>query len=442
MDLSGNNVFLYWVGKEYKLIKLLRKLIYLHSTSGSGYTVHLITRENINSYISDLPACFNALLPAHQADYVRVNVICKYGGIWLDSDIIVLESLDSLFIHLHEKDGFFLTEDSSIYNGIFGSKPNTYIMRHWKKCIDEILIRKGHRISWTEIGNLILTNLRKSTPELYSNYTIFVDTDTLMPVHWSTCVKNMVESPCELYKQFERPFQPVLVLFNAVYKTVENDECYRSKKNPLNYFINKSFDNLHNLSDLDFIEIGTSNFDTLIQTCTPTSRGISVDAIKYYIDCLPSKENVKKVNIAISNTRGILDVYYIPEDVIISKKLPNWFKGCNCINKFHPLHISHKVTDLVVIDKVNVITPAELLYTNSVRGVSYLKIDTEGHDCIILESLYDYITDLPLTFYPKKILFESNEHTPASSVTKIIELYKSIGYVVESRGYDTILRFE
>jgi signal transduction histidine kinase len=37
------------------------------------------------------------LCPAHQADFVRVHVICDYGGIWLDSDTLVLDSLDSLF---------------------------------------------------------------------------------------------------------------------------------------------------------------------------------------------------------------------------------------------------------------------------------------------------------------------------------------------------------
>lgn len=31
------------------------------------------------------------MCPAHQADFVRVNVICDYGGIWLDSDTLVLE---------------------------------------------------------------------------------------------------------------------------------------------------------------------------------------------------------------------------------------------------------------------------------------------------------------------------------------------------------------
>ena len=58
--------------------------------------------------------------PAHQADFVRVNVICDYGGIWLDSDTLVLDSLDSLFDIIDNKDGFLIKENNKIlWNGIF-----------------------------------------------------------------------------------------------------------------------------------------------------------------------------------------------------------------------------------------------------------------------------------------------------------------------------------
>ena len=72
-----------------------------------GYNVILITHENINDYIDNIPKYFYELSPAHQADFVRVNVICDYGGIWLDSDTLVLDSLDSLFDIIENKDGFF-----------------------------------------------------------------------------------------------------------------------------------------------------------------------------------------------------------------------------------------------------------------------------------------------------------------------------------------------
>jgi mannosyltransferase OCH1-like enzyme len=132
-NTNTRNLYLYWVGYEYKLISILRKLIYLHSMNGIGYNVILITDNNIKDYITNLPVYFYNLLPAHQADFVRVNIICDYGGIWLDSDTIVLESLDSLFNLVETKNGFFIKQNNDLlWNGIFGSKPQTQLMNRWK----------------------------------------------------------------------------------------------------------------------------------------------------------------------------------------------------------------------------------------------------------------------------------------------------------------------
>ena len=45
----------------------------------------------------------------------------------------------------------------------------------------------------------------------------------------------------------------------------------------------------------DFIEIGTSDFDTLLETTT-NKIGISIEPLKYYLDSLPNNDKVIKVN--------------------------------------------------------------------------------------------------------------------------------------------------
>lgn len=435
------NVYLYWVGTDYKLIKILRNLIYLHSTNGKGYNITLITDKNVGEYIKDIPDYFSKLCPAHQADFVRVNVICDNGGIWLDSDTLVLDSLDTLFDIIEEKDGFFIKENNQILlNGVFGSKPKTLIMTEWKKQMRIILDNKKEKIHWTEIGNSMLQNIYNKNQNLYDKYTIFNGLNNVYPVNWNNCVCEFIEKPFENYKNILRNYQPFIVLVNSVYKNLENFTISNilNSNRPLNYFINKSFSNLK-LKNYDFIEIGTSNFDTLIEKATDNTFGISIDAVRHYIDCLPNKKNVKKITVGISNKSGMLDVYYIPENVIEEYKLPSWFKGCNCIGSYHPLHIKHNVTNLCKIDKVKVIPVYELFYKNNVHEVEFLKIDTEGHDCVILKCLFNYIRYLPPNFYPKQILFESNEHTKKEDVDEIIELYASLGYKVKNRGYDTCI---
>lgn len=439
--MESRNIYLYWIGKEYKLISILRNLIYLHSTNGKGYKVHLITDSNIKDYIKNIPDYFFNLCPAHQADFVRVHVICDYGGIWLDSDTLVLNSLDSLFDYIELQNGFFIKENNTIlWNGIFGSKANTPLMIKWKIEMINVLNQKQNTIDWSEIGCSMLQELYNTHYELYNDYHIFNGLDNLYPVNWDNCVNEFLEKPYGNYKNIIRNYQPLIVLVNSVYKSLEhkNEKEILNGNMPINYFINTSINNLE-LIDYDFIEIGTSNFDTLIEHADDNTKGISVDAVKYYIDNLPNKLNCKKINVGISNINSTLDVYYIPENIIKENNLPDWFKGCNCINNYHPLHISHNVSHLCKIDKVNIITTFELFYQNSVRNVKYLKIDTEGHDCIILKTLFYYIKFLPVIFYPNKILFETNEHGNVKDIDEIIELYSSIGYKLQYRGYDTVL---
>lgn len=186
----------------------------------------------------------------------------------------------------------------------------------------------------------------------------------------------------------------------------------------------------------EFIEIGTSNFDTLIQSCSDSTFGISVEPIRYYLDRLPNKPYVRKVCAAISNVTGTVDVYYVPESIIEQQQLPFWLRGCNSINDYHRLHGVLGVKNLVVKEPVPVYPLSKLFIDNYVTELDLLKIDTEGHDSTIMLSFYGWAVNNVL---PNRIIFESNEWTDPIVVKTIIDLYSSHYKVVKS-GYDTQLQ--
>jgi len=232
------NIFLYWVGKEFKLIKILRNLIYYHLEKKCK--IHLINDKNINNYIKEIPNYFYNLCPAHQADYVRVNVICDKGGIWLDSDTLVLNDLNCLFNLLEQKDGFFIKENNThICNGVFGSKANTPLMIEWKNTMNKILLNNKN-ISWTSIGSNLLETIKKNKPQYYDNYTIFEGLDNMYPVNWNNCVNEFIKKPYDNYKNIIKEYQPLILLVNSVYKELENKTKEEINNMPLNYFLNKS----------------------------------------------------------------------------------------------------------------------------------------------------------------------------------------------------------
>lgn len=191
----------------------------------------------------------------------------------------------------------------------------------------------------------------------------------------------------------------------------------------------------------DFIEIGTSNFETLIQEANDNSVGISIEPIKHYLDQLPNRANVKKLNVAVSltDTDEPVNVYYVPEDVVIEKSLPGWLIGCNTVGTYHLQHHLLGILDLVQCVAVPSLPIGKIFEDHDVENLGYLKIDTEGNDVKILHHLANYLEKSGDDRYPLKIRFESNELTPKNQVLQTIKRYEELGYRLVHSGYDTII---
>lgn len=185
----------------------------------------------------------------------------------------------------------------------------------------------------------------------------------------------------------------------------------------------------------NFIEIGTSNFNTLIEAATEDTVGISIEPLKKYLDQLPNPKNVLKVNCAVSfdGSEDAIDFYYIDPSIIKDLNLKPFFRGCNSIGNYHPMHLKYNLQKYVSIEKVQQKTYKSIIQEYSVTELEYLKIDTEGGDCKIMEQVFAN-KELLL---PKKIKFETNSLADPIEVSKIITLFSTIGYVV---SYDNKAR--
>lgn len=187
-----------------------------------------------------------------------------------------------------------------------------------------------------------------------------------------------------------------------------------------------------------FVEIGTADFDTLIQGAKD-EVGLSVEPLKYYLNKLPDKPNVQKVNYAISDTEGSLDMFYLSEEIINRYNLPWWCRGCNSLGKPHvtvlnELHKRNLTEEVISRDPVKVVTPLQLIKEFDIESVEHLKIDTEGHDYIILNAWLD-TTDI----LPDKITFESNVLSPIIEITKLIRRLVFLGYSITKCEDDTVV---
>ena len=191
----------------------------------------------------------------------------------------------------------------------------------------------------------------------------------------------------------------------------------------------------------DFVEIGTSDFDTLIETATDSTVGLSIEPVRYYLDRLPERAGVKKLWCAVSadNCKAMLEVYYVPESVIKEKGLPDWLRGCNHVGDYHFQHRKLGIEHLVETSHVPCLPIGELFEREQVTELDLLKLDTEGQDCAILLHLAAWLAQQSATARPRKIIFESNELANPDQVTAVINQYIMLGYNLRISDYDTVL---
>jgi FkbM family methyltransferase len=164
------------------------------------------------------------------------------------------------------------------------------------------------------------------------------------------------------------------------------------------------------------VEIGTSDFRTLAGQVD----GIFIEPIKYYFDRLPQ---CNKENVAISNIEGDAFIYYIDAKTIEDNNLPHWLRGCNSINNMHPTIISLGLQQYCKEEKIKIVRIKSIIDKYNVKHIDLLKIDTEGHDTIILNDFLDTVE-----IKPTKIQFEANILSNINSVNALVDRLSKLGY--------------
>jgi FkbM family methyltransferase len=174
------------------------------------------------------------------------------------------------------------------------------------------------------------------------------------------------------------------------------------------------------------LEIGTSDFRTLAGKVD----GIFIEPVKYYFDRLP---NCNKENVAISNYTGSINIYYLTDEEIKKFNLPDWIRGCASIGQIHPA-IINKLKEVgapinsVRIDKVKVVRIKSIIEKYKICSLELLKIDTEGHDSIILNDFLDTVSIRPI-----EIQFEANSLSQNKDIFSLLNRLKT-EYTIIRKG--------
>jgi len=118
----------------------------------------------------------NITMVQHKSDFVRLEALIKYGGIYLDLDAIPLKSFDKLL-----KSGYNVILGRTIGNylgvGLMISMPNATLMRDFYEKSLEVFDGK-----WTTHSVKLLTNMINEPK--YTNDILMLDQNSFFPFSW------------------------------------------------------------------------------------------------------------------------------------------------------------------------------------------------------------------------------------------------------------------
>jgi hypothetical protein len=443
-DSFQKNIFLYKPHFQTNyLSKLLLQIIELHLSNKLDYNLHIITDSNLNKYMKnsydDLKNInFNGLSLNYKNAILCSYFMYHYGGIWLNKNVLVLDNFDfyfDLIVTDKYKTVFYVDHNKKINKDFIATQSGLPFFKNWYNSL-----LNTNKVE-EEINNDFNSNLIKDKDYL-SNIICFDINKTIIPIAISD--DSIIHE--FLYKKLDETYnldnnQSFIIIYNKIFDELSDHPTQNlfNQNNVLSYFLNKSLNNMTHLVNYDFIEIGTSNFDTLIEKASDSTIGLSVEPLNEYLDDLPNKNNVKKINAAVTyqKTNNTITIFHIPKNIIKKYNLPWWMKGCNSIGQPHPDILSSNARHLIKEKTVPLLNVNELFIKNKVKGIDFLKIDTEGHDHIILYGVYEWIKLLRKDFHPKKILFE-HKHLKNVDIDKLIYLYGILNYKLISKSNNDI----
>lgn len=181
-NYKKNHIWMYWENKKgsskSSYLNLCYQTIQRHCTDCQ---VHLLNEQSVFDYLPDLNENLMRLCSIPQkADYIRLSLLYKYGGLWLDADIIVFKSLQQLFDLLDKYDfiGFGCHFNNCHIktvgypkpaNWVIGSKKKGLLMERCLKRANFILNNQpnllkvkyhclGRELLWSQIDYLLKNN--------------------------------------------------------------------------------------------------------------------------------------------------------------------------------------------------------------------------------------------------------------------------------------------
>jgi len=170
-----------WFGYARKT-KLVRNCIASWKTQLPDYDIIEWNEENSDLTTSFVSEAYRLKKWAFVADFIRLKVLYEYGGIYLDTDMMVIKPFNNLLLN----DCFFGAENSEYIScGVIGASKNNEFIKDCKSKYE--LLNLNNETYWSQISiPRIITDVFKTKYSYFNSFdkVIQVENIVIYPRDW------------------------------------------------------------------------------------------------------------------------------------------------------------------------------------------------------------------------------------------------------------------
>lgn len=168
---------MYWEGDCPEWIRACQSTVFRHAGN-----VRLLSADDFYElWDVDRDIDLERLQIAQRADFVRALLLARYGGLWIDSDCLVMRPLDAVIRALADYDFVAHRERSGFFsNGFIGARPDSEIASAFYKMVCAIL-RSPRPLTWSSLGAKPLNAILRTTTASWHE----IERELIQPICWS-----------------------------------------------------------------------------------------------------------------------------------------------------------------------------------------------------------------------------------------------------------------
>lgn len=186
-------VWLYWEGPCPEWVKICQRTILRHVPGA-----RLLTPRSFDEIRDrDRDIDLSPLSAPHRADFIRAFLLARYGGLWIDSDCLVMRPLSQVFEWIAAHGYVAHRElDGRVSNGFIGARPDSTVAQlHYLRVCEAL--RSGSERGWSSLGSDPLTEILDSGEHSWHE----IGRERVQPIPWTEVGEFFAVRPPEEHER-------------------------------------------------------------------------------------------------------------------------------------------------------------------------------------------------------------------------------------------------